>query len=172
VTKFDYDGNARRGLTATIRRPDGSKHVVAAADVHLQDAPSHRYIAAYRQWMAVAPLTPEPPRAKKSQRTEPPSGNIEVVVLSLSARAARCRILSTGEVITLRAGGLWHVVPGEVATIKPAKQWTYGGNPYLSGIIETTRLDAKAIGLTQLRLEPFCDWDPADEYWGERGDSR
>lgn len=84
VTKVDYDGNARRGLTATIRRPDGSKHVVVAADVHLEDAPSQRYIAAYRPWMGVEPLTPESPRAKKSQRTESPSGNIEVVVLSLS----------------------------------------------------------------------------------------
>lgn len=170
VTKFDYDGNARRGLTVEISRPDGSKHVVAAADVLLEDAPSHRYVAAYRQWMGVEPLTSESPRTQRSARTEPPAGNIDVVVLSLSARAARCRILNTGEVITLRAGGLWHVVPGEIATIKPGKQWTYGGNPYLSGNIEATRLDAKAIGLTPLRLEPFGEWNPAEEYWGEPGD--
>jgi len=25
VTKFNYNGNARRGLTTTFRRPDGSK---------------------------------------------------------------------------------------------------------------------------------------------------
>src|SRR5262245_58809776 len=50
VTKFDYDGNARRGLTATIRQRDGSKHVVAAADVVLTDGTGQRYIAAYRQW--------------------------------------------------------------------------------------------------------------------------
>jgi hypothetical protein len=170
VTKFDYDGNARRGLTATIRRPDGSKRVVAAADVHLEAGDRHPYIAAYRQWLGVEPLASESPRAKKSARTEPPSGNIDVVVLSLSARAARCRILNNGDMITLRAGRLRQVVPGEIATIKPAKEWTYGGNPHLSGTIEATRLDAKAIGLTPLRLEPFGDWDPADEYWGEPGD--
>ena len=68
VMKFDYDGNARRGITATIRRPDGSKHAVAAADVHLGDAHSHHYIAAYRQWMGVEPVTSESPRAKKSDR--------------------------------------------------------------------------------------------------------
>lgn len=78
--------------------------------------------------------------------------------------------MNTGEVITLRADRLWQVVPGEIATIKPAKHWTYGGNPYLSGTIEATRLDAKAIGLTPLRLQHFGDWDPADEYWGEPGD--
>jgi hypothetical protein len=33
VTKFDYDGNNRRGLTATCRRADGKKHVVAASEV-------------------------------------------------------------------------------------------------------------------------------------------
>ncbi|MBK7928501.1 MAG: hypothetical protein IPJ98_13725 [Bryobacterales bacterium] len=58
----------------------------------------------------------------------------------------------------------------QIATIKPAKEWTYGGNPYLSGDIEASRLDAKAIGLTPLRLTPFGDWDPTDEYWGEPGD--
>ena len=172
VTEFDYDGNARRGLTATVRRPDGSKHVVAAADILLADAASHRYLAAYRQWMGVPPFPEVPPRARKSTppKTEAPSGNIEVVVLSLSARAARCKILDSGEQITLRAGGHWHVVPGEIATIKPSKQWTYGGNPYLSGSIESTRLDAKAIGLTPLLLQPYGEWDPAEEYWGEPGD--
>lgn len=171
VTKFDYDGNQRRGLTTTISRPDGSKHVVAAADVHLADAASNRYIAAYRQWMGVVPITTEPQRAKKSVRTEPPSGTIDVVVLSHSARVARCKNLNSGEVITVRiTGRLWHLVPGEIATITPAKQSTYGDTLSLSGSIESTRLDAKAIGLTPLRLQPFGDWDPAEEFWGEPGD--
>ena len=172
VTKFDYDGNARRGLTATVRRPDGSKYTVAAADVLLTDGASHRYIAAYRQWIGVTPLPSEPVRPKKSETVNSDfgAGNIEVAVLSLSARAARCRVLNTGDVVTLRATRLRHVVPGEIATIKPAKQWTYGGNPYLSGSIESTRLDAKALGLTPLRLHPYGVWDPTEEYWGEPGD--
>ncbi len=168
LTKFDYDGNARRGLTATIRRPDGSKHVVSAADVHLEEGASQRYLAAYRQWMGVEAVTPESPR-KKSARARPQSGNTELVVLSLSERAARCRLLDTGERITLRADGLWQLVPGEIVTIKPGKKWTYGGNPYMSGTIQATRFDAKAIGLIPLRLQPFGDWDPAEEYWGEPG---
>jgi len=172
VTKFDYDGNARRGVTATVRRQDGTMYVVAAADVLLVEATKQRYIVAYRQWMGVAPSTPELRRSKKAKPPVPPTltGNLDVVVLSLSARAARCKILSSGEVVTLRAGRLWHVVPGEIATIKPAKQWTYGGNPYLSGSIESTRLDATALGLTPLRLRPYGDWDPAEEYWGEPGE--
>src|SRR6478672_10801581 len=33
VTKVDFDGNERRGLTANCRRADGSEYVAAAADV-------------------------------------------------------------------------------------------------------------------------------------------
>lgn len=172
VTKFNYNGNTRRGLTTTFRRPDGSKHEVAAADVVLADRASQRFIEAYRQWMGVAPSAAKPVRARKSQPVDlaAPSGSIEAVILSLSARAARCKILSSGEVVTLRASRLWDLVPGDIATIQPAKQWTYGGNLYLSGSIESTRLDVNALRLTPLRLTLCGDWDPADEYWGDPGD--
>ena len=54
VLKFDYDGNARRGLTVQCRGADGRKHVVAASDViiPLEDQ-AGRYMAAYRKWMRV-----------------------------------------------------------------------------------------------------------------------
>ena len=56
VIKFDYDGNALRGLTARCRRPDGSEHVVAAADVVLpKQSIGARHIAAYRKWMGLEP---------------------------------------------------------------------------------------------------------------------
>ncbi len=32
VVEIDFDGNERRGLTATCRREDASEHVIAAAD--------------------------------------------------------------------------------------------------------------------------------------------
>jgi hypothetical protein len=47
VTKFDYDGNNRRGLTATCRRTDGKKHVVAASEVVIPvSTQGGRYLAA------------------------------------------------------------------------------------------------------------------------------
>jgi hypothetical protein len=56
VTKIDYDGNTRRGLTATFRRNDGSKHVVAAADITFpRDSVARRYVAAYRRWLGLLP---------------------------------------------------------------------------------------------------------------------
>lgn len=170
LTKFDYGGNSRRGLTATILSSDGSKHVVSAADVLLGDASSQTYVAAYRKWMGVTPFPAKPPRAKTSGRaTIPaPAENPDVAVLSLSARTARCKVLSSGEAITLRSARLC-VVPGEIATVKPDKRWIYGGHPHVSGSIESIRLEPKALGLTPLRPEPRGDWDPAEQYWGDAG---
>ncbi len=174
VLKVDYDGNGRRGLTATCRRPDGTQHIVAASEVVLPPStPCGRYLAAYRRWMGIAPF---PSGIRGATRREPvapaPSadGPIELVVLSVKRRAARCRMLRGGQTFTFRALGLWDVVPGEVAVVRPAKQWTYGGNPYLSGAIEATRLDASALALVPLRLEERGVWNPAEHYWGEPGD--
>ena len=174
VMKFDYDGNNRRGLTATCRRADGTKHVVAASDVVIPlSAPGAPYLAAYRKWMGLAPL-PQGTRGKAGRQPAAPApdldGPIELVVLSVKQKAARCRLLGGEGTFTFRAGRLWDVVPGEIAVVRPAKQWTYAGNPYLSGAIESTRLDAKALGLAPLRLEQRGLWNPAEHYWGEEGE--
>jgi hypothetical protein len=56
VVEIDYDGSARRGLTARCRRPDGSIHVVAACDVGFHDGiDAARYVAAYRGWLGIEP---------------------------------------------------------------------------------------------------------------------
>jgi hypothetical protein len=61
VTRFDYGGNDRVGLTAKCRRTDGAKYSMAAADIVLEDAKHQRYIAAYRRWMGLDPY----PRSKR-----------------------------------------------------------------------------------------------------------
>jgi hypothetical protein len=53
--------------------------------------------------------------------------------------------------------------------VRPNKRWSYAGNPYLSGEIESARIDATALGLIPLRLEDRGTWIPNDEYWGEEG---
>ncbi len=170
VTKFDYEGNARRGLTATIRRPDGSKHVVAAADIHLEDAPGHRYICGISA-MDGCRTTDFRITACQEVRKDRASG--------WQHRCRRPIALSAGRTVQDLEhqrgdhASRWQALAGcarRDCDDQTAKQWTYGGKPYLSGNIEATRLDAKAIGLTPLRLEPFGDWDPAEEYWGEPGD--
>ncbi|MCC6540358.1 MAG: hypothetical protein IT162_22620, partial [Bryobacterales bacterium] len=51
MIRFSYDGNTRRGITAEVRRPDGSQYVLSAADVLLKDTSADRYVDAYRQWL-------------------------------------------------------------------------------------------------------------------------
>jgi hypothetical protein len=91
-------------------------------------------------------------------------------VLSVKQKAARCRLRETGQAVTLRASRLWDVVPGEIAVVRPRKQWSYARNPYLSGEVERTRLDLQALGLAALKLEARDTWNPAEHYWGEEGE--
>lgn len=61
-------------------------------------------------------------------------------------------------------------MPGEIVTVKPRKQWRYAGHLYLSGEIESTRIDVAALGLVPLRLEDMGMWDPKEHYWGEENE--
>ena len=99
------------------------------------------------------------------------SPRVELVILAVKERAARCRLLGTDAPIILRSSGLWRAVPGEIVTVRPREHWRYKGHPYLSDDIEDWRVDVAALGLTPLRLESCGTWDPAEEYWGEEGDA-
>ena len=109
-------------------------------------------------------------RQERAAHFRKATGSVELVVLSLKQKAARCRLASSGGEITLRATSLWDMVPGEIAVVRPHKQWTYAGNPYLSGRIESTRLDVGALELILLKLEVRSVRDPAQEYWCEEGE--
>ena len=75
--------------------------------------------------------------------------------------------MGSDRVITLRASRQGDVVPGEISEVMPRKQWRYGGHPYLSGDITTTRFDPAALGLAPLRLNDQGWWRPEKHYWGE-----
>lgn len=62
------------------------------------------------------------------------------------------------------------MIPGEIVVVRPRKQWSYAGHPYLSGEIESTRLDVTALGLVPLKLEDQGTWNPNEHYWGEEGE--
>jgi tetratricopeptide (TPR) repeat protein len=175
VVEIDYDGNERRGLTARCRREDGSEHVVAASEVVFPEGTvGERYIAAYRKWLGLDPYPPistTPSRQKRRHKATSEdmdlSRPVNLIALSVKQRTARCSILGTERIITLRASRVWDVVPGEIVTVKPSKQWSYAGHPYLSGKIESTRIDVAALGLAPLRIEKRGLWDPQKHHWGE-----
>ena len=175
VVEIDYDGNERRGLTARCRREDGAEHVVAASDVVFPEGSSgSRYLAAYSKWLGLEPypaMDLGPSRHKRQHKVTGEdldlSAPVELAVLSVKERAARCRLLGSDRGITLRASRLWDLAPGMVITVRARKQWRYAGHPYLSGEIEATRIDVLALCLVPLRLENMGMWYPADQYWGE-----
>ena len=173
VVEFDYDGNQRRGLVARCRREDGSEHRVSASEVVLAEQSRGDYlVAAYRKWSGLDPWPEQagpPPRRKRGHRVAATnldlSGPIELVVLSVKEKAARCRLVGSDQVITLRASRLSDIVPGEIAVVKPREQWTYAGYPYLSAEIESSRLDVDALDLVPLKLEEQGLWTPEEHYW-------
>jgi len=176
VVAIDHDGNTRRGLTAACQQ-DGDEHVVGLSEVRFpESSEGARYVAAYRKWLGIEPAVGTPASSRPAKRHKAKADDIdlnehiELVVLAMKERAARCRILGTGREITLRPSELWNVIPGEVVTVRPRKQWSYAGHPYVSGEIEKSRIDIPVLGLTPLRLRDEGMWDPAEQYWGEEGE--
>lgn len=174
VMTIDYDGNERRGLTASCQREEGSQQVIAACDlIFPQGSTAARYMAAYRQWLGIEPH----PQVSLSQtRRRPPKAtgddldmtrDVELIAVAVKENAVSCRIPGKGRVLTLRPAGLWDVVPGEIIMVASRKQWRYAGHPYLSGEIKAWRLDIPALGLRPLELQESGVWDPKDHYWGD-----
>jgi len=132
-----------------------------------QGHPGEPYVAAYRKWMRLPQEKAKPAPAARVRKpavktSVDRTGAIELVVLSVKKLAVRCKTLA-GERLTLRAKRFWDLAPGEIVPVRPNKHWTYADNPYLSGEIESRRIDATALGLTLLKLESRGIWDPAEE---------
>jgi hypothetical protein len=178
VAEIDYKGNPRQGLTAIVRRADGSEYTVSAADVSLFSGfPGARYLDAYRRWLGLDPYpvqSGKAGRAKRCHKVEKadidPDKAVQMIVLSVKARTARCRLAGGEREITFRSDRVWDLVPGWMVTVIPHKQWTYAGHPYLSGMIVSSHLDVPALGLVPLGLTDMGLWDPRQEYWGEPGE--
>jgi hypothetical protein len=175
VTAIDYEGNPRVGLLATCRRRD-EQHVVAFADVVFSPGDGACLSAAYRTWLGLAPHDVSPGSPTRPQKRHKAgladvdlSQPLDLVVLALKSNAIRCRVLGTEREITFRTA-VRREVPGEIITVIPTRQWTHAGHPYLSGQVQSSRLDVRALGLVPLGLEPQGDWDPDEEYWGEEGE--
>ena len=178
VIEIDYDGNERRGLTARCRREDGSEYVVAASEVVFPEGSAGAWhIAAYRRWLNIDPFSARmltPSRRKRQHKAKVDdidlSKPVELIVLSVKERAVRCRLPGSEKIITLRPGLLDDLIPGEIVTVKPQKLWRFAGHPYLSGKIQSARLEVEALDLVPLGVQEVGIWDPGEHYWGEEND--
>jgi len=96
---------------------------------------------------------------------------VELVALAVKQTGIRCRVLATGEAVTLRPGsGIRSEAEAHILTVKPSKAWIYGNTVYLSGRVLDMRLDVPALGLAPPKLLDEDVWDPKDEYRGEEGE--
>lgn len=171
LVAVEYDGNARRGLVARCRCEDGSEHRIGLADVEMPArTPGAQHVAAYRAWLGIGSDARASVRTPRSHRQHKASDDdldlsrpVELVVLAVKERAARCRLLGSGRVITLRAGSLHRIVAGHIVTVAPNKHWRHAGHPYLSGQITDARIDASALGLVPLALRAAGAWDAGVE---------
>ncbi|MBU1193460.1 MAG: tetratricopeptide repeat protein [Proteobacteria bacterium] len=175
VTAIEYNDNVRRGLTARIRREDGSDHVVGLGEVMFSETfTGGQAIAAFRKWLGLDPFCVEGQTASQPRQYHKATKDdidlskpVELVILSVKERTARCQLPDSDRIITLRAGTVYDEVPGHIVTVSPKKQWRYGGHPYLSGEIESSRLDVQALKLIPLGLADRGIWDPREHDWGE-----
>lgn len=94
---------------------------------------------------------------------------LDLVVLAPKENASRCRVLGSELELTFRQR-TWGMAPGEIVTVRARKQWRYGGRLYLSGDVDRSRIDVKALDLSPLELRDEYPWDPTEEYWGEEGE--
>lgn len=94
----------------------------------------------------------------------------DAAILAVRGRTASCSRLADHQPFTLQPKGLGNVIPGEIVTVRSEANQRRGGRYCITGEIDSVRLDAKALGLTQLGLFPQGTWDPAEEYWGEDGE--
>ena len=175
VVEINYKGIPRQGLIAIVRRTDGSDYTVSAAEVALPAGSSGtRTLNVYRRWLG---LDPQPARSGKAGRVTrshkvekadiDPDKAVQMVVLSVKERSARCRLAGSEREITFRSNRIWDLIPGWTVTVLPHKQWTYAGHPYLSGMNLSVNLDVSTLGLVSLGLTDMGVWDPRQEYWGE-----
>jgi hypothetical protein len=171
INGIGFDGNTRRGLTASCRKQDGSVHELSLADVGFPEGSRGAvYLAAYRKWMGLEPAPlrarakrEHPRRHRATQEDIVPDKPVELIVLSVKERAARCRIPGTERELTLRSKGIYEAVPGEIILVRPKKQWRFSGHPYLSGEVISRRIDVPRLGLSPLNLVEQGIWDPAGE---------
>jgi hypothetical protein len=83
--------------------------------------------------------------------TEP--RRVEAVVLKVNRQSARVRPLGEAAQATFRSADVWELVPGHLVTLVVDKRWTWRGDAYASGSVESVRLDVAKLGLVPLPLE-------------------
>ncbi len=102
---------------------------------------------------------------------------VEAVVLKVNRLSARVRVLEDHTQVTFRSRDVGDLVPGHLVELAIGKRWSWRGNAYASGRVETRRIDVEKLGLVPPPLnggelmdlrssyEHYRDPDPYAPLW-------
>lgn len=139
TTKKDF-----KSIVRDRQRKTGESYTAALAHVNRQRA-RLLGIPAEPASATAAPTEPAAPIAAPTR--------IEAAVLKVGYNnTARIRVLGEQEQITLRSRDVWRVAPGQIITVRIDKRWTFRGDAYASGKIESAIIDIARLGLAPLPL--------------------
>ncbi len=82
-----------------------------------------------------------------TEPTTSPSQQREAVVLKVNRESARVRVFGEDVELTFRTAGAYELIPGQIATLRLDKRWTYRDDAYASGRVEAARIDIARLGL-------------------------
>lgn len=136
TTKKDF-----KSIVRDRQRKTGESYTAARAHVNRE-----------RTRLLGTPVEPASATASPTETAAAPT-RIEGAVLKVGHNStARIRVLGAQEQITLRSRDVWRVAPGQIITVKIEKRWTFRGDAYASGKIESAIIDIARLGLEPLPL--------------------
>jgi tetratricopeptide (TPR) repeat protein len=93
------------------------------------------------------------PEESSTTTTTAAPTRVEAAVLKVGHNStARIRVLGEQEQITLRSRDVWRLAPGQIITLRVEKRWTFRGDAYASGKIESAIIDIARLGVEPLPL--------------------
>jgi|GEM_PF-2095385 len=149
ITHVDYGGDEAQGLIAAVTNDDGVRSLPLSDVVLLNREPGAELVRAYRVWVRGRPADPA---ARAAAAVLPDTGPIELAVLAVLPRTARCRRMDDETDVVYRFSDREMLAPGTIITIAPKHR-----EGRLEGPVEGTRIDARRLGLVPLSLTPVDD---------------
>lgn len=146
VSHVDYGGDEVQGLIAAVTDDNGTRSLPLADVAFLSREPGAGVVRAYSDWVRGRAADPG---ARAASAVRPTDGPIDLAVMAVLPRTARCRRLDDGSDVVYRPSDREQLVPGTIITITPRHR-----EGRLEGEIIATSVDPSRLGLVPLALEP------------------
>ncbi|PKN55574.1 MAG: hypothetical protein CVU56_20745, partial [Deltaproteobacteria bacterium HGW-Deltaproteobacteria-14] len=146
VTHVDYGGDEVQGLIAAVSDDSGTRSLPLAEVAFLTREPGAGVVRAYADWVRGPAADPG---ARAATAVRPTDGPIDLAVLAVLPRTARCRRLDDGSDVVYRPSDREQLVPGTIITVTPRHR-----DGRLEGPITATSVDPARLGLVPPALEP------------------